>query len=374
MLGIDERALRILWTIFLFGMLIALVYFLRSTLMIFALAIFFAYMLSPIVVFVERLLPKRRNIALAVVYFGLVGVLVLISFELVPAIGEQAKSLATRLPSLLSADKLASVPLPQFLRPFQDQLVSGVRSYMDNLQQHLVVFIRGAGSQIVTSLGALLPAILIPILAFFFMKDSEAIRVNLIGSVQDGHDRGLLEQIIEDVHSVLKNYIHALVLLAAAAFVCWVCFLIVMKYPYELLLAGCAAAGEFIPVIGPSAALIIMIVVSVVTGSGGILWLIVFWGVYRVFADYVLNPYLMSSGIELHPLLILFGVLAGETLGGIAGMFFSIPVIAILRVLYLNLRRAYLLRQLAVGVRTEPRAAGPEPIPTKVIIEPSTPS
>ena len=49
MLGIDERALRIVWTVFLFGLLLALIYFLRDTLVIFAVSIFFAYMLSPIV-------------------------------------------------------------------------------------------------------------------------------------------------------------------------------------------------------------------------------------------------------------------------------------------------------------------------------------
>ena len=60
----------------------------------------------------------------------------------------------------------------------------------------------------------------------------------------------------------------------------------------------------------------------------------------------MLNPYLMSSGIELHPLLVLFGVLAGEALGGIPGMFFSIPVIAIIRVVYNQLKSAQKRRQL----------------------------
>jgi predicted PurR-regulated permease PerM len=68
------------------------------------------------------------------------------------------------------------------------------------------------------------------------------------------------------------------------------------------------------------------------------LWILIFWGLYRLFADYVLNPYLMSSGVEVHPLLVLFGILAGETIGGIPGMFFSVPAIAILRVMFTNLR------------------------------------
>jgi predicted PurR-regulated permease PerM len=64
--------------------------------------------------------------------------------------------------------------------------------------------------------------------------------------------------------------------------------------------------------------------------------------VFRLFQDYVLQPYLMGQGVELHPLLVLFGVLAGEKIAGIPGMFFSVPVIAGLRILFLELQMARL--------------------------------
>jgi predicted PurR-regulated permease PerM len=162
-----------------------------------------------------------------------------------------------------------------------------------------------------------------------------------LGVVEDGQDRTTVELILDDIHEVLRNYIRALVLLSISGFCGWAIFLSLMRYPYELLLAGTAAVLEFIPVVGPAASLVIMVVVFLTTGAGGVLWIIIFWACFRVFQDYVLNPYLMSSGTELHPLLVLFGVLAGERLGGIAGMFFSVPVIAILRVVYNHLKSSY---------------------------------
>jgi predicted PurR-regulated permease PerM len=101
-----------------------------------------------------------------------------------------------------------------------------------------------------------------------------------------------------------------------------------------------AGLMEFIPVIGPAAALVVILLVCGIAGSGGLLWIILFFGLYRLFQDYVLNPYLMSAEVELHPLLILFGVLAGEKIGGIPGMFFSVPVLAILKVILGHLRLA----------------------------------
>ena len=65
----------------------------------------------------------------------------------------------------------------------------------------------------------------------------------------------------------------------------------------------------------------------------------IFLIVYRLFQDYVLSPYLLSAGVALHPLLVLFGVLAGEQVAGVPGMFFSVPVIAALRIIIVRMRR-----------------------------------
>jgi len=80
---------------------------------------------------------------------------------------------------------------------------------------------------------------------------------------------------------------------------------------------------------------------------GGVAWVIVFWILNRVFQDYVLNPFLMSSGVEIHPVLVLFGVLAGDQLGGIPGMFYSVPVLAILKVVLNNLSRSTPEREIS---------------------------
>ena len=68
MLGIDRRALRVIWTLFLAALVLAIVYYIRSTILLLAISVFFAYMLSPIVGLVERFVRKRRGLALAVVY------------------------------------------------------------------------------------------------------------------------------------------------------------------------------------------------------------------------------------------------------------------------------------------------------------------
>ena len=63
---------------------------------------------------------------------------------------------------------------------------------------------------------------------------------------------------------------------------------------------------------------------------------------YRMFQDYILSPHLMGQGVELHPLLVLFGVFAGAEVAGIPGTFLSVPVLALVRILYLRIRKSRL--------------------------------
>jgi len=348
MLGIDQKALRVAWTIFLFTLVLVVVYSIRDTLLVFAGAIFFAYILSPIVALIERFIPKRRALALGLVYIFLLGAMVGLGFALIPRLASQATSLFTRLPAMVMSGGWATLPLPSWAAPVREQIIDAVKHWAAGLEKSAVPFIQEAGTQIVSGVSSLVPLILVPILAFFFLKDARDIRQALLNMVH-GASRTTLGLILDDVHVMLQSYMKALIILAAASFCAWFIFLSILGEPYALLLAGLAGTLEFIPVIGPAAALVIILVVSGATGAGGLVWILVFWLLYRVFQDYVLNPFLMSSGVEIHPILVLFGVLAGEKLGGIPGMFFSVPILAILKVVLTNLSRASTEREWSVA-------------------------
>src|SRR5436309_2155198 len=122
MLGIDERTLRVIWTAFLFALLVTVVWFVRETLLVFGLAIFFAYMLTPLVSLVEKIMPQRRSLALSVVYVALVGLIVFAGVEVIPALADEISNLSVVLPKLLSKSRIQSLPLPSVLKPFHYQI------------------------------------------------------------------------------------------------------------------------------------------------------------------------------------------------------------------------------------------------------------
>ena len=340
MLGIDARALRAVWTAFLFALFVVIVYLARSTLVIFTLAIFLSHLLAPLVDRVQRLIPRRvsRTVSLAIVYVVLIGVLVAVLIPVGAKIGEQASALAGRLPNVVQEDLLSRVPLPAWLEEWRPRLNDFVKEQTIGLGDRVLPVLRELGPGILTGLGNLLEIVLIPILSFFFLKDGRAIVEAIVESVSPLR-RSLVQGILTDLHLLVAQYIRALVLLAMASFVSYSVFLAVTGVPYAILLAGVAGVLELIPFVGPLTAAAVTLLVAGLSGYPHLLWILVFLILYRLFQDYVLSPQLLSSGVELHPLMVLFGVLAGEQVAGIPGMFFSVPVIAALRIIMVRSRR-----------------------------------
>jgi len=85
---------------------------------------------------------------------------------------------------------------------------------------------------------------------------------------------------------------------------------------------------------------VLIVLVTSLSGYNHVLLYVLFWGLFRLAQDYVISPYLMGKGVQLNPMLVLFGVLAGEKIAGVLGMFLSVPVLAILRVIFIRSRRA----------------------------------
>lgn len=342
MLGIDRRTFQAAWTLFLFALVLLIIYNIGRTLIIFAVALIFAHLLAPVVNFVERLFPPRvpRVVSLGAVYVALLAVIIGLSIPVVSRISDEAANLASRLPEALKGDPLAHLPIPRWLEPFRPEVTGFLHDRLTELGQTIGPMLTEAGARIIKSIGSILGAILIPILSFFFLKDGPLIRDAIVDSF-DLRRRELIDNIFSDIHYLLAQYIRALVILSIATFVFYSAFLGIVGGPYPVLLAGVAAALEFIPAIGPLTAAVIIVVASFAVSFPHVLVIVLFLAVYRIFQDYVLNPYLMSAGVEIHPLLVLFGVLAGEQLLGIPGMFFSVPAMAALRLVLIRLQRRH---------------------------------
>ena len=340
MLGLSATAARYTWTAALVLLLLYVVYTIRSTLFILTVSILFAYLLYPLVDYLNSHLPSRsRAPALAIVYLTLIGLLVFLGIEVGSQAAEQAANLTQRAPEFLQ--KLKTTPVAGSpsgaVQSLQQTVLGTIEKYVYKHYNEFIAFLPKITLEVLKASTNLIYLIIIPVLSFFILKDGRMMRDEIVSMVGPGNGRELLKEILDDVHVMLLQYMRALITLCGITFITFAIVLTVMGVPYALLLASIAFPLEFIPLVGPLVAAGVIISVTALTG-GHVLWVILFLGAYRMMQDYVISPRLMSSGVELHPLFVILGVFAGGEIGGIAGTFLSVPTMALMRAIYHRIR------------------------------------
>ena len=348
MLGIDYKAARCTWTAALILLLIGAVYLIREVLIVFVIALLFAYLLYPLMDLIDRHLPsKTRTPALAITFFLFIGILAGLGVSVGSVVAEQAANLASQAPALLDRIRQNPVPGPQAVTSLKSQVIGLLEGQVRQHYNDVAMEVPRVALKVLSASGNLIYLILIPLLSFLILRDGKTILAAFLEMLEPGHENAA--DTLADIHELLLLYMRALLFLCCATLVAYSIVLSILGVPYAILLASIGFALEFIPLVGPLTAAVIIVAVSVAEGYPHVLWVVIFLGVYRLLQDYGLSPLLMSKGIELHPLMVIFGVLAGGQIGGVAGIFLSIPVLALIRLFYRRLNKIQAARRLGVS-------------------------
>src|SRR5271155_1543813 len=329
----DARTARVLMTVLLFALGLGFLYVARQTLMAFLFAIFFAYLMSPLVSQLEKVLRGRAP-AIAIIYSLLLGLIVLFFVFMGPRIGREGARLVQSLPAItqLSSGQIAEQLGQQ--HGWNGKAVDLLRDYLVRNRDEIAKLAQNVGLHVAEVAKQAWLLVIVPLLSIFFLKDGRAFSEILLGSVTSRPQRELLQGVLSDLNQMLAHFIRAQLTLAALSFVMYSAFLAMMRMPYALVLGTVGGLLEFIPVVGPLVAAVTMVGVALLMGFQHWLALVVFLGVWRLIQDYVSSPRIMGHSMELHPLAAIFGVMAGAEVAGILGIFLSIPVMASLRIVF----------------------------------------
>ena len=341
MLGLNRRAASYTWTAAVVLLLLWLLYVIHTTVFIFILALLFAYLLAPLVNLLDRFLPGRRTrtLALALSYIIVVAAVIVVGTQVGTRIVDEANSLAQKFPAMLAKWEQQPLTGASAVNSLKDQILDKIRTELVQGSTGLVSALPKLGLRAITVVSNVVYIVIIPILGFFFLKDGRAFREHIVEMVQDEGPRKILDDVLADINLLLAGYMRALVLLSLGTFTAYSIYLTIVGESYAVLLAAIAALLEFIPIIGPLVAGSLIFIISALAGVHP-LAVLIFLLAYRVFQDYVVAPHVMGQGVELHPLVVMFGVFAGAEAAGIGGAFLSVPVLALVRIMYLRIRRA----------------------------------
>lgn len=331
---IDIRAARVLFTLLVFGLALGFLYAARHALIAFLFAIFFAYLMDPLVSKLE-LLVKGRGRAIAIIYVLLVALLVVFFTFVGPRIGHQAAKLSASLPELL--DRITSGEIAIKLsreHGLSAATAEQLRQFLASHSNDIKNLAQRAGLRAAEAAKNIWLLVLIPILAAFFLKGGREFSATFLSFVQSKPQREFMEGVLADMNEMLAHFIRAQLTLAGLSLIAYISVLSLLRVPYALVLGTAGGVMEFVPVVGPLVAAALILGVGILMSYPHILIVLLFLGAWRLIQDYVVSPRVMGERMELHPLAAIFGVLAGGEIAGVLGIYLSIPIMASLRIVW----------------------------------------
>lgn len=327
--------------LFIGGFLASIISSLTYLFFLLVLSIFFAYLLDPLVKLIRRPFEggradkaMPRSLAIMIAYIIVFSVLGFGIWSIAPMVSQQGRDFGANLPAYAANIRQS---LNDMNRRFDRMRIP------EDFQTRINDQAAAVGDRITTAFGTFLLGfaaylpwfVLVPILAFFFLKDVNLIRLAVLRVFPAGPWRMRAEAVMQDVNSTLAAYTRAqLISCVLIGTVCTIGFYLI-GLKYALLLGILAGVFEFVPLLGPAAIGLIVVATSALGDNPWrALYAFIFLVVLRIVHDYFTYPRIVRGGLHLHPVLIILSVLAGEQVAGIPGVFLAIPLVALAVVIY----------------------------------------
>jgi predicted PurR-regulated permease PerM len=324
-----------------------LVYLLSPILTPFVVSALLAYLGDPLV---DRLEARglKRTPAVALVFSVIFLLLLLLLILLLPRLEAQITQLLQKLPDYLEWLRLNLLPRLQALLPGE---MAGLEP--SALQQALAENWREAGGILagvwtsvsgsgLALLGWLANLVLVPVLTFYLLRDWD----HLVAGVHvllPRRSEATWARLARESDEVLGAFLRGQVLVMGALGVIYTTGLWLVGLDFALLIGMVAGLVSFVPYLGLIVGILIAGIASIlqVKGLGDLPWVILVFVVGQMLEGTLLTPHLVGERIGLHPVAVIFAVLAGGQLYGFFGVLLALPVAAVVMVLLRHLLQTY---------------------------------
>lgn len=328
-----------------------IIYQLQSVILPFLVAFILSYAINPLVQKLQDKAHIRRWVAILLVYLSTGLMIGLILWWLIPLVWEQLQSAwkyvptaidyynntlrgwvrshtPIRLPALQVRDM--SKGLVDFLKEHYN--ITDVRSFFTNLML--------SGMNIINVAGIV---VLVPILMFYFLYNWDERLVKMRHMIPNRYILSVY-RIAKESDDALMSFIKGQILVMVLLGMVYAVQLQLIGLKVGLIIGMMAGIASFVPYLGFTLGFIAAIIAGLFQFGVDWVHLLLIIGAFMVgqaVEGYVLQPLLLGDKIGLSPLWVMFAVLAGASLAGIAGMLIALPLAAVLKVLFQHAYDSY---------------------------------
>lgn len=332
---LDKNTLRVIFTILVTAAALGFIWLAYKPLLVFLFSMLFAYLLEPLIGLLQRWAKAGRGLSIAVVYVLLIGVLLTAGAAVGPRVMEEGRRLSQAAPDLYNKVASGSIAFQVGqARGWSAQTQKSAQQFIVSHRDEVLNALSEQGTKITEVAANTLWIVLIPILAIFFLYEKSQFAEGIERLFDDPHSRRLVRDIMNDLDGMLSHFVRAQLYLAAISCAVYIVGLSLLHAPYALVLGTLGGFLEFIPFVGPLVAGVLILSVAFGLNYPHVLGVLIFLLLWRGVQDYVVSPRVLGGRVEVHPLLAIFGVLAGGEIAGVAGIYFAVPIMAAIRILW----------------------------------------
>lgn len=307
--------------------LLSMFWFYQDFAFIIFLSLLLQLLLEPAVDYMERRrVPRALAAALAICAFILVlaALASIISRSVLPSF----QRFVAELPTIGAS--IRQMPI------FADtDIVSHILERLRSVGGELV---RTSLSFLLTAFGKVIDFVIIIFVSFYLLKDGAEIK-RWLADLFPHKSRGRVLRLFDTLLTALRAYICSQLVLCAITGVVVLAYFKLMGLPYASVFALLSGVGEFIPVLGPTVASTLGVLMTAASARELIAQTALFYVALTQVNHNIVYPALVGKSLHLHPVAVILGVVLGGELLGAAGMFLAVPIIVIVKIVITDIYR-----------------------------------
>ena len=324
--------------------LIFVLWYFSDILMLFLISAALAFLLSPPVNYLQRKMQTKKRILPTVIVFictlaliaALLAILLPILYDQIVSVIKNIGQYASTITGFLDhiAEYAVELGLPE-------SLMDSVYKLTSTFENFIVTLVANVGSAILQQSLKALDLVIFFCLTFYFMLDGRNIYRAVEGLFPD-NGKVRIHRIALELNVLVWNYLKQHIIISGGMFVVTLIGFLCFGLEYALLLAFVAFFLDFIPYIGSIIAGIVAAASAFISGGLGLaFWVLVFVICVQQIEGNIIMPKFQAKSVDVHPLAVIFSLLACNKLWGIFGMFISVPVAGLAKVLFVEIRDLY---------------------------------
>ncbi|MBU5440206.1 AI-2E family transporter [Tissierella sp. MSJ-40] len=304
-----------------------------------------AYLFNPIINFLEKKKIKRVW-GVLIVYLAILGVIFILSFLVIPKTGKELKNLVVNLPSYFkqASQAIDELYIKYYLRtgdfpPIFQRIEEIVMENIAGIENVILNSLKRFFDGVLNTFSKVISLIMIPILTLYFLTDKDYFKSRLLLIVPKKY-RNDIKNLFIQIDRSLSQFVRGRLLMALYVGVATTIMLIILGVDFAVVTGFITGIADIVPYFGPFLGFIPAVFFAFLKSPIKALWVSIFFLVIQWVENNILAPKIIGDSTGIHPITILLAIIIGGGMFGVLGMIFSIPVVAIFKILY-----AYLLEK-----------------------------